>query len=86
MVGGRQAFVSRLPAPGVAFLTILRVLMAAQILPYVIDNQAHRMADILKDLLAEHKGRSLDVAIAYSQVAEKCRSSFDKAQDERRGD
>ncbi|OGQ81091.1 MAG: hypothetical protein A3G40_09865 [Deltaproteobacteria bacterium RIFCSPLOWO2_12_FULL_57_22] len=67
MVGGRQAFVSRLPAPGVAFLTILRVLMAAQILPYVIDNQAYRMADILKDLLAEHKGRSLDVAIAYSR-------------------
>ncbi|MFQ5852970.1 MAG: helicase, partial [Candidatus Binatia bacterium] len=37
-------------------------------LPYVIDNQAHRLADILKDLLAEHKGRSLDVATAYFTV------------------
>jgi len=62
MVGGRQAFVSRLPAPGVAFLTILRVLMAAQILPYGIDSQVRRLADILKGLLAEHEGRSLDVA------------------------
>jgi len=31
-------------------------------LPYVIDSQARRLADILKGLLAEHKGRSLDVA------------------------
>ncbi|MBI2088612.1 MAG: hypothetical protein HYT78_07690 [Deltaproteobacteria bacterium] len=37
-------------------------------LPYVIDNQAHRLADILKGLLAEHKGRSLDVATAYFTV------------------
>jgi hypothetical protein len=37
-------------------------------LPYVIDNQAHRLADILSILLAEHKGRSLDVATAYFTV------------------
>jgi hypothetical protein len=34
-------------------------------LPYVIDNQTHVLAEILKDLLTEHKGRSLDVATAY---------------------
>lgn len=34
-------------------------------LPYVIDNQTHVLADILKGLLTEHKGRSLDVATAY---------------------
>lgn len=37
-------------------------------LPYVIDNQAHVLADILKGLLTEHKGRSLDVATAYFTV------------------
>jgi acyl-CoA synthetase (NDP forming) len=31
-------------------------------LPYVIDNQTHVLADILKGLLTDHKGRSLDVA------------------------
>ncbi len=35
---------------------------------YVIDNQTHRLADILKGLLAEHEGRSLDVATAYFTV------------------
>jgi len=34
-------------------------------LPYVIDNQTHVLTDILKGLLTEHKGRSLDVATAY---------------------
>ena len=37
-------------------------------LPYVIDNQTHVLADILKGLLTEHKGRSLDVATAYFTV------------------
>ncbi len=37
-------------------------------LPYVIDNQTHVLADILKELLAEHKGRSLDVATAYFTI------------------
>ncbi len=34
-------------------------------LPYVIDNQTHVLAEILKGLLIEHKGRSLDVSTAY---------------------
>jgi hypothetical protein len=34
-------------------------------LSYVIDNQAHVLAGILKDLLSEHAGRSLDVVTAY---------------------
>jgi hypothetical protein len=37
-------------------------------LPYVIDNQTHVLTDILKGLLTEHKGRSLDVATAYFTV------------------
>ena len=37
-------------------------------LPYVIDDQTHRLVDILKGLLTEHKGRSLDVATAYFTV------------------
>ena len=38
-------------------------------LPYVIDNQAHRLADVLRELLAAHGGKSLDVASAYFTVA-----------------
>ena len=37
-------------------------------LPYVIDNQTHVLADILKLLFTEHKGRSLEVATAYFTV------------------
>lgn len=37
-------------------------------LPFVIDNQTHILADILKGLLTAHKGRSLDVATAYFAV------------------
>ena len=34
-------------------------------IPYVIDNQTHRLADVLSELLAGHAGKSLDVATAY---------------------
>jgi superfamily II DNA or RNA helicase len=37
-------------------------------IPYVIDNQTHRLADVLRALLAENRGRSLDVATAYFTV------------------
>jgi len=37
-------------------------------IPYVIDNQTHRLANILTDLLAEHRGRSLDVATTYFTI------------------
>jgi len=37
-------------------------------IPYVIDNQAYRLADVLRDLLDKHEGRSLDVATAYFNV------------------
>ena len=37
-------------------------------IPYVIDNQQHRLADVLNEVLAEHTGRSLDVATAYFTV------------------
>ena len=36
-------------------------------IPYVIDNQTHRMADVLRSI-AEHRGRSLDVPTAYFNV------------------
>ena len=37
-------------------------------IPFVIDNQQHKMASVLNDLLARHKGHSLDVATAYFNV------------------
>jgi superfamily II DNA or RNA helicase len=37
-------------------------------IPYVIDNQNHRLADILSGILQEHVGRSLDAASAYFTV------------------
>jgi superfamily II DNA or RNA helicase len=37
-------------------------------IPFVIDNQQHKMADILNDLLHRHKGHSLDVATAYFNI------------------
>src|SRR5690242_5084013 len=38
------------------------------ITPFVIDNQQHRMADVLNELLARHRDHSLDVATAYFNV------------------
>lgn len=37
-------------------------------IPYVIDNEEHRLADVLNEVLAAHDGRSLDVASAYFTV------------------
>lgn len=37
-------------------------------IPYVIDNEQHRLADVLNELLAQHAERSLDVASAYFTV------------------
>lgn len=42
--------------------------MSAIRVPYVIDNQSHRLVDILGALPREHQGRSLDVATAYFTV------------------
>ncbi len=39
-------------------------------IPYVIDNQQHQLADVLNEVLAEHAGRSLDVAMAYLFAAD----------------
>ena len=36
--------------------------------PYVIDNQTHRLSDVLGRILQEHTGRSLDAASAYFTV------------------
>ena len=33
--------------------------------PYVIDNQQHRLVDVLNSILADHTGKSLDIATAY---------------------
>ncbi len=37
-------------------------------IPYVIDNRTHKMADVLNSILADHKGKALDVATAYFNV------------------
>ncbi len=37
-------------------------------IPYVIDNEEHRLADVLKEVLAGHAGRLFDVATAYFPV------------------
>ena len=37
-------------------------------IPYVIDNQQHRLADVLNNILTTHQGRSLDTASAYFTV------------------
>ena len=37
-------------------------------IPFVIDNQQHKMTAVLNNLLAEHKGRALDIATAYFNV------------------
>ncbi len=37
-------------------------------IPFVIDNQQHKMSDVLSGILAEHRGQSLDVASAYFNV------------------
>src|ERR1039458_5238447 len=37
-------------------------------LPYVIDNQTSVLAEVLTELLREHRGKSLDVATAYFTV------------------
>src|SRR5579859_2923929 len=37
-------------------------------IPFVIDNQQHKMADVFNDLLRHHKGHSLDLATAYFNV------------------
>jgi hypothetical protein len=37
-------------------------------IPYVIDNQTHKMRDVLTGLLKEHEGCWLDMATAYFNV------------------
>ena len=37
-------------------------------IPYVIDNQKHRMADVINEILAGHGGKSLDIATAYLNI------------------
>ncbi|MFZ5885615.1 MAG: helicase-related protein [Chloroflexota bacterium] len=38
-------------------------------LPYVIDNQTHKLADVLNQVMREHPGMSLDIATAYFSVS-----------------
>src|SRR3990172_2488286 len=37
-------------------------------IPYVIDNQTYRLADVLNALLSERAGHSLDIATAYFNI------------------
>src|SRR5712692_8935029 len=54
----------RLPRPR----TVGAVDQLAVRVPYVIDNQTHRMGDVLATILREHAARSLDIATAYFTV------------------
>ncbi|MGH7134411.1 MAG: hypothetical protein ACREHD_01645, partial [Pirellulales bacterium] len=38
-------------------------------LPFVIDNQQHRMSDALNELLAQSAGKPLDIATAYFAIS-----------------
>ncbi len=38
------------------------------IIPYVIDNQTHKLADILNAILKNHQGQSMDVVTAYFNI------------------
>ena len=38
-------------------------------IPFVIDNQQHRMADVLKELLTQSIGKPLDIATAYFAIS-----------------
>ena len=38
-------------------------------IPYVIDNNAHRLADVLNDILRDQHGPCLDVATAYFSIS-----------------
>ena len=38
-------------------------------LPFVIDNQQHRLADVLNELLAQSAGKPLDIATAYFAIS-----------------
>jgi hypothetical protein len=38
-------------------------------IPFGIDNQQHKMANVLNDLLAHHKGLSLDITTSYFNVS-----------------
>lgn len=37
-------------------------------IPYVIDNQVHKLADVHNAILAERTGNALDIATAYFNV------------------
>jgi superfamily II DNA or RNA helicase len=37
-------------------------------IPFVIDNQQYKMAEVLNSILAQHHGKSLDIATAYFNV------------------
>jgi len=39
-------------------------------IPFVIDNQQHKMADVLNTLLQQHNSHSLDIATAYFNVGD----------------
>jgi SNF2 family DNA or RNA helicase len=41
----------------------------SQSIPYVIENQAHKMADVLNSILSMHPDSSLDIATAYFSVS-----------------
>src|SRR5262249_1516138 len=41
----------------------------ARTIPFVIDNQQHRMSDALNELLSQTEGKPLDIATAYFAIS-----------------
>ena len=40
----------------------------ARTIPFVLDNERHKLADVLSGLLAATQGKPFDVATAYARV------------------
>ncbi len=55
-------------------------------IPYVIDNQTVRLADVLHGILEQHSGRGLDVATAPRLEGDVPRPRVDGSQVLREGD
>jgi hypothetical protein len=51
-------------------------------IPFVIDNQQHRLADALKELLGQSAGKPLDIATAYFAISGYWRSGAEDRPDD----
>jgi hypothetical protein len=50
------------------FRTAVRKARSTRRLPYVIDNDMHRMADVVNQVLEDHRELAMDIATAYFNI------------------